>query len=126
MNGARPVKTTLAAALAPRSGAAEAKLSPEDWRMLAYYSWDANEQQLVAQKDVPATLSRLAQNCPADQTETATRFVLKSVAAAAGVKDAKPSDNRVARDAYAKVLADPAIPATTSICWSTMCRASSS
>src|ERR1700730_14051821 len=35
MNGARPVKQTLAAALAHDG----VKLTPEDWRMLAYYSW---------------------------------------------------------------------------------------
>src|SRR6266480_6979251 len=36
MNGARPVKETMAAALAR----GDAKLKPEDWRMLAYYSWE--------------------------------------------------------------------------------------
>src|SRR5215471_2522377 len=45
MNGARPVKSTLAAALAPAKTGAAAKLSPEDWRMLAYYSWETNEDQ---------------------------------------------------------------------------------
>src|ERR1700693_3652027 len=38
MNGARPVKDTLAAAL----GSGNAKLSPDDWRLLAYYSWDTD------------------------------------------------------------------------------------
>src|SRR5204862_8204236 len=36
MNGARPVKDTLSAAL-DKSGNAAARLSAEDWRMLAYY-----------------------------------------------------------------------------------------
>ena len=74
MNGARPVKATLAAALAARPGAGDPKLSAEDWRMLAYYSWDTDEQTLVPDKDVPATLSRLARACPADQSATATRL----------------------------------------------------
>src|SRR5213596_3055293 len=37
MNGARPVKDTLAAALS--GGRGHAALSADDWRMLAYYSW---------------------------------------------------------------------------------------
>src|SRR5262249_39947905 len=65
MNGARPVKETLGAALAP-SGKAS-KLSPDDWRMLAYYSWVTDEQQLVPEKEVAPTLKRLAQACPAEQ-----------------------------------------------------------
>ena len=49
MNGARPVKATLAAALAP-GAAARDKLAPEDWRMLAYYSWITDEQQLASRE----------------------------------------------------------------------------
>jgi thioredoxin-related protein len=109
MNGARPVKSTLAAALAPRKNGAEAKLTPEDWRMLAYYSWETNEEQLVAEKAIPATLSRLAQTCPADQEATAMRLHLKAIAAAAAVKDAKPGDDKAARERLLKVLADAAI-----------------
>jgi hypothetical protein len=55
----------LAAALAPRKGGTSVKLTPEDWRMLAYYSWETNDEQLVAVKDLPATLVRLARACPA-------------------------------------------------------------
>ncbi len=109
MNGARPVKSTLAAALAARKGGTVAKLTPEDWRMLAYYSWETNEEQLVAVKDLPSTLSRLAQACPADQEATATRLQLKAIAAAAAAKDAKPADDKAARERLLKVLADPAI-----------------
>jgi thioredoxin-like negative regulator of GroEL len=69
MNNARPVKATLAAALAADSGA---RLTPEDWRMLAYYSWVTDEQQLTPRKELAATLTRLAKAC-LDQTETATR-----------------------------------------------------
>ena len=38
MNGARPVKETLAAALSAHGDTPS--LSADDWRMLAYYSWD--------------------------------------------------------------------------------------
>jgi len=107
MNGARPVKTTLAAALAAGRGGAEAKLTPEDWRMLAYYSWDTDEQTLVARKDVASTLRRLAQACPAEQAATATRLKLKAMAATATAPGAKPRDDKAARNDLVKLLADP-------------------
>ena len=107
MNGARPVKSTLTAALAaPRSGAA-ATLTPEDWRMLAYYSWETNEDALVAAKEVPAILFRLASACPSEQEATATRLYLKAVATAAAAKDAKPGDDKAVRERLLKVLGDP-------------------
>ena len=109
MNGARPVKTTLAAALAPaKSGAAATKLTPEDWRMLAYYSWETNEDALVPAKEIPAILARLASTCPSDQEATATRLRLKAIAAAAAAKDARPGDDKAARERLLKVLGDPA------------------
>ena len=61
MNGARPVKETLAAALSHDG----AKLTPDDWRMLAYYSWDTDEKQLLPKDKRAATLQRLASACPA-------------------------------------------------------------
>ncbi|HET7096921.1 MAG TPA: thioredoxin family protein [Casimicrobiaceae bacterium] len=109
MNGARPVKSTLAAALAPAKTGAAAKLSPEDWRMLAYYSWETSEEQWVSAKELPATLARLASACPSDQEATATRLHLKAIAAASAAKDAKPVDDKAARERVVKVLADPAI-----------------
>ena len=109
MNGARPVKATLAAALAPAKSGAAAKLTPEDWRMLAYYSWETHEEQLVPTKDIPATLAKLAKACPADQDATATRLYLKAINTAAAAKDAKPIDDKPARQRLLKVLADPAI-----------------
>src|ERR1700704_6842789 len=94
MNGARPVKSTLAAELASRANAAGAKLTPEDWRMLAYYSWETNEEQLVAAREIPATLSRLALACPSDQEATATRLHLKAIAAAAAATGAKATEHK--------------------------------
>ena len=43
---------------------AGARLTPEDWRMLAYYSWVTDEQQLTPRKELAATLARLAKACP--------------------------------------------------------------
>jgi hypothetical protein len=103
MSGARPVKDTLAAALAPgKSG-----LTPEEWRLLAYYSWDTDEQQVVPKDKVPATLQRLAQACPADQRETAARLEIKALAATATVKGVKPRDDPASVDKVLKLLAEP-------------------
>src|SRR5205085_6861326 len=41
MNAQRPVKAVLADAVAGRP------LAPADWRLLAFYAWDVDEQQLV-------------------------------------------------------------------------------
>ena len=106
MGGARPVKDTLAVALSASAGPAGWKLSPDDWRMLAYYSWLTDEQQLVPTRELPATLKRLAQNCPADQSETASRLALKALAAAATAKGAKPSPDAEATGRLLGVLAD--------------------
>src|SRR5215470_7042925 len=102
MSGARPVKDTLAVALSGSASRAGWKLSPDDWRMLAYYSWLTDEQQLVPKGELPSTLKRLAQNCPADQSETVSRLELKAIAAAATAKGAKPSPDA---EAMARVLA---------------------
>ncbi len=103
MNGARPVKETLAAALAHD----RAKLKAEDWRMLAYYSWETDEQQLLATEKRESTLRRLALACPADQPETAARLKFQALVAAAKAKDAKPRDDKAAAAELMAVLADP-------------------
>ena len=110
MNGARPVKDTLAAALSGDARSATkplvTKLSPEDWRMLAYYSWDTDEQQLIAKDQMAPTLERLARSCPPEQRETATRLDLRALAAAATAKGAKPHDDKVASGRVTQVLTD--------------------
>jgi len=108
MNGARPVKDALAAALSggAASKPASARLSPEDWRMLAYYSWETDEQQLIPKEQMAPTLERLARSCPPEQRETAARLELRALAAAATAKDAKPHDDKVASERVARVLTD--------------------
>ena len=110
MNGARPVKDTLAAALSSDSAAtarpAGARLSPEDWRMLAYYSWDTDEQQLMSKDKVASTLERLARSCPPEQRDTAARLDLRALAAAATTKGAKPHDDKLASERITRVLSD--------------------
>ena len=88
MNAGRPVKAMLADALAGGRG-----LGTNDWRLLAFYSWDSDEQQLVPKGEVPATLKRLAAACPAAEVDSATRLWLRSLAAldAKGTTAAAPA-----------------------------------
>jgi thioredoxin-related protein len=106
MNAQRPVKAVLADAQA--GGAAAARLNANDWKLLAFYSWETDEQQVLPKNKLPATLRRLADACPPDQPETATRLLLKAVAATdAQAKPPAPPDP-AARATLLQLLADPA------------------
>ncbi|MBX3620971.1 MAG: thioredoxin fold domain-containing protein [Rhizobacter sp.] len=97
MNAQRPVKAVLAAARAGGRG-----LTPNDWKLLAFYSWETDEQaQLLPAAQRPAVLRQLAAACPHDQADTATRLFLKAWAAA----DAKsPRPDAAARERLLAVL----------------------
>jgi thiol-disulfide isomerase/thioredoxin len=101
--GGRPVKAVLADALAGKP------LSSNEWRSLAFYSWETDEQQVVPKADLPATLSRLAAASPAPvngDAETTTRLWLKALAASDDGKGLKADDTL--RQRVNKVLADAA------------------
>ena len=100
MAGGRPIKAVLADALAGKTQAAA------DWRLLAFYSWDTDEQQLVPKNDVPGTLVKLAVASPAADVETTTRLWLKALAASDDGKGVKP--DAALRERVLRVLADPA------------------
>jgi thioredoxin-related protein len=98
LSAQRPVKAVLADALA---GAA---LTPNEWRLLAFYSWETDEQQIVPKEPLAAVLQQLAAACPAEQHETATRLLLKALAAREG--KARPKTDAAAdATALARVLA---------------------
>jgi thioredoxin-related protein len=131
MNAQRPVKEVLALALAeakargmgtsPSAGPPQAGLVPSgdrpryaagegssltanDWRLLAFYAWDTDQQQLVPTGGVPALLKQLADACPADPAEIATRLRLKALAAVDDKARAKPDP--VVQATLLKLLAD--------------------
>ena len=87
MNAQRPLKAVLADA---RSGGAG--LSANDWKLLAFYSWDTDQEQAVPAAQLPALLKQLAAACPADQADPATRLMLKAVVASADSKPAVKPD----------------------------------
>ncbi|MEO7116954.1 MAG: thioredoxin family protein [Caldimonas sp.] len=101
MNASRPVAAVLADALAR-----PASLGTNDWRLLAFYSWDTDQQQVIDKKRLPATLLALADACPADAPDTAMRLRLKALAAA----DAKapPKVDTATRAALVALLGDSA------------------
>lgn len=98
--GGRPAKAVLADALAGKP------LPANDWRLLAFYSWETDEAQLVPKADVAATLVRLAAASPAADTETTTRLWLKALAASDDGKGVKP--DAALRERVLRLLADPA------------------
>ncbi len=106
MNGARPVKDILAAALSPEHSTARATLTAADWRMLAYYSWITDEGELVPESRTAATLARLALACPTDEADTAARLQLQALAAAATAKGVKPGDDPTATRKLLATLGD--------------------
>jgi thioredoxin-like negative regulator of GroEL len=101
MNAQRPVKDVLAQVLADAKG-----ISANDWRLLAFYSWDTDQQQLVPKEGVPALMKQLADACPVDQGqgEIATRLRLKALAAVDGKAPARP--DAAAQAMLLKLLAD--------------------
>jgi thioredoxin-related protein len=81
-------------------------LSADDWRMLAFYSWETDDGQLVPEKEVPATLLKLAAVCPPGEREASSRLVLQALHAASQTKDAKPKIDRADAIASVKSLLD--------------------
>jgi thioredoxin-like negative regulator of GroEL len=100
MNAQRPVKAVLADAQNP---ATSAQLSANDWKLLAFYSWETDEQQVANKAHLPALLTQIAKACPAEQSATATRLLLKSVA----LSDKTASPPLEQRERVLKLLADP-------------------
>ncbi|MBK9136985.1 MAG: thioredoxin family protein [Betaproteobacteria bacterium] len=117
--GGRPVKRVLADALAGRA------LTAAEWRLLAFYSWETDEQQLVPKAELPHVLARLAvagepavngttgtaaTPAPASASapagaEIATRLWLKALAASDDGKGLKADD--ALRQRVSRVLAEP-------------------
>lgn len=99
--GGRAVKSVLADALANKA------LAANEWKLLAFYSWDTDEQQLLPKSELAATLTRLAAASPPADAETATRLWLKALAASDDGQGVKP--DAALRQRVLRVLASPAL-----------------
>jgi thioredoxin-like negative regulator of GroEL len=102
MSAQRSAKAVLAQARAGGQGLAEA-----DWRLLAYYSWETDQQQLAGAAGVAPLLKELAQACPAAFADSAMRLRLKALAAADG-KAGPVADAAAQRAPVLALLADAA------------------
>ena len=100
LTGGRPVMSVLADARAGMT------LSGNEWRMLAYYSWETDEQRLVPSAERAGLLAALAAASPAGVPEVSSRLWLKAIAAQDGRKGNKP--DAALRERVRKVLADAA------------------
>ena len=119
LTGGRAVKAVLADALAGKT------LPAGDWRLLAFYGWETDEQQVVPKSELPGLLTRLAAlhasagtpaNTPANtpastsvitaaDSETTNRLWLKALAASDDGQGVKP--DAALRERVQRLLADP-------------------
>lgn len=82
LNAQVPVKELIRRALAKQA------LTPEQWRLLAFYSWDTDEQQVLSTAELPQRLAELAAAVPADLPQVRDRLAFKALAARAREKSA--------------------------------------
>jgi hypothetical protein len=105
MNAAHPFRQTLATA--SKDGA---RLSQDEWRMLADYSWDTDGNLPIADDKIAVTLQDLAAHARVDHApDEALRLELKAVASAASQPPVQTGtlDKAAALDATRTVLASP-------------------
>ena len=85
------------------------KLSANEWRTLAYYSWETGDTHLFSAAALPQLLSDMAIASVDAEDEIRQRLTLKALAANDGNKDAKGlavDDTQRAR--FSALIADPA------------------
>lgn len=104
MTATQPIKETLTAALASAGGATPT-LTADAWNMLAYYAWDTDEAQLLAQTEVVPTLQQLVKNCPPQYAEAQARLTLRA-AVMAGAGEGATSTQSQALPAVTAVLSN--------------------
>ena len=103
MNAARPVSAVLADALAK-----PASLTANDWRLLAFYSWETDHQQVIAKDRLPATLLAL-RRLPRRRTRPTSRCGLRLKAlVAADAKQAGRASTPATRPPSLALLGDAA------------------
>lgn len=92
-----------------RRAAAGQALSAEQWRLLAFYSWDTDQQQVLPTAQLAATLGKLAAAAPADAASLRERLALKALVAASRAEGKPdPAVQAAGLQLVGRVLADPA------------------
>ncbi len=99
--GGRPIKAVLADARGDKA------LSADEWRLLAFYSWETDDDQLLSGTNAASVLAQLAPSAArrGAAAETSTRLWLKAVAASDDGKGLKADDEL--RERVRSVLANP-------------------
>ncbi len=103
MSAKRPLNETLQAALTQ-----PASLTPNEWRLLAFHSWEGGDQQLIAAQDLPRTLQGLAQSAPAGDSATRLALTALVVSSTAKAGDAADIDKAAAVARLSGLLSAPA------------------
>lgn len=102
LSGGRPIASVLSDARAGRP------LAANEWRMLAFHSWEVDESGVIPSADRAALLAELAVRAQAadpGDSESTTRLWLKALAASDDGKGLKP--DAAVRERVERVLADP-------------------
>ena len=100
LNAQAPVKELVSRGLAGQ------KLSDEQWNLLAYYSWDTDEQQVLPTAELAKRLSELSAKVPANLPHLRDRLALKAISAR--VEDAPDAATVQAdRGTVERILAEP-------------------
>ena len=99
--GGNSARQALDAALAGKA------LSADDWRLLAFYSWETDDGQLVSENEAAATLLKLAAACPVQQREPSARLVLQALMSTAEASDQPKLDKADAIASVKSLLAQP-------------------
>jgi len=88
----RPVAEILQAALG------QGEVTPNDWRMLAYYSWGTDQGRVLPAAQATSTFRRLSEACPTELRPECARFYFEYLGSAAR----EAGDGRAPLDAKAR------------------------
>ncbi|MDB5860340.1 MAG: putative disulfide-isomerase [Ramlibacter sp.] len=84
------------------------KLSDEQWNLLAFYSWDTDEQQVLPAAELAKRLGELAGRVPANLPHLRDRLALKAISARTDVETTPDAATAQAdRGTVERILADP-------------------
>jgi thiol-disulfide isomerase/thioredoxin len=97
--GGRPMRAVLADA---RSGK---PLAAGEWRLLAFYAWEADEGVLVPEAERADLLADLALRCPPAEADASARLLLQALAAGNDLAGLKP--DAAMRDRVLRIVDDP-------------------
>jgi thiol-disulfide isomerase/thioredoxin len=91
--------------LVKRTGAGQS-LTPEQWRLLAFYSWDTDEQQVLPTAELAKRLDEMASAVPGNLLDVRNRLAFKAIVARAEANVGAASLAEADRRVVERLLAD--------------------